>query len=375
MHPDLLNILTCPNCQKHHPQNAPALLLRDERVQNGRIDSGALHCPNCQTVYPIRQAIPRFTHWDTSGKADIQVANQPNEQLQRQIAQNFGDAWEIYAETRRNPYTEDQFLDWIEPLGKADFADRWVLDAGCGLAGFAEFAAEYHPKHIVGLELSHAIDAAAPLLAEHPQLSLVQGDLLNPPFRIQAFDLVYSIGVLHHLEQPEAGFQSLLPLVKQPDGRLFFWVYGRENNALVVYGIDPLRRLACQLPVRLVRFLLALPLALVLTALLHTIYHPALDKGWLGRSLEKLPYHRYFQWLRPAGFGYAWGMITDQLIPPRTHYLARKTLQGWLEKAGWQADSLTARNNISWRVLASASHHPEKKPELENATEKTHLLK
>jgi uncharacterized protein YbaR (Trm112 family) len=363
VHPDLLDILACPACRKHHPQIVPVLLLRNQCVQNGRIDSGALHCPNCQATYPIRQAIPRFFDLKTSDKKSVQPTAEPDSRLQQQIAQNFGNAWEIYAETRQNPYTEDQFLDWIEPLGKADFADRWVLDAGCGLAGFAEFAAGYQVQHIVGLELSHAIDAAAPLLAEHPQLSLVQGDLLNPPFRAHAFDLVYSIGVLHHLEKPEAGFQSLLPLVKQPNGQLFFWVYGRENNALVVYGIDPLRRLACRLPVRLVRFLLALPLALVLAALLHTIYHPALDKGWLGRGLEKLPYRRYFQWLRPAGFRYVWGMITDQLIPPRTHYLARKTLQSWLEKAGWQADSLTARNNISWRILASFAHHYEKKHE------------
>ncbi len=347
MHPDLLTVLACPSCTYRQASSHHSLILREERIQNGRIDSGLLHCPACQAVYPIRQAIPRFIGAENA-EPDQKAASLPSSSLlQQRIAQNFGDAWQLYAEKRRNPYTEAQFLDWIQPLDPSDFANRWVLDAGSGLGGFAEFVAGYHPQHIVGLELSHAIDAAAPLLSQFPQLSLVQGDLLHPPFRAQSFDLVYSIGVLHHLDKPEAGFQAILPFVKQPDGRFFFWVYGRENNGLVVYGIDPLRRFACHLPVRGVRCLLALPMALVLYPLLHTFYHPLLDR-WLGM----LPYRAYFQWLRQSGFGYAWGMITDQLIPPRTHYLSRTTLLGWLEKAGWEAESITGRNNISWRVLA-----------------------
>ncbi len=47
---------------------------------------------------------------------------------------------------------------------------------------------------------------------------VVQGDLLRPPFPTAVedggFDIVYSIGVLHHLPDPLAGFRSLLRFVR-----------------------------------------------------------------------------------------------------------------------------------------------------------------
>ncbi len=267
------------------------------------------------------------------------------ERTQGEIAQNFGDAWQLYAQNRQNPYTEEQFLDWIVPLTPTDFKDKLVLDLGSGLGGFAEYAAGYKPRHIIGLEISHAIDAAAPLLETHPNLSLVQGNILQLPFKAGTFDLMYSIGVLHHLDVPETGFQTSAKLLK-PGGRFFIWVYGRENNGLVVHIVDPLRKVFSKLPVWLVRYGIALPMSILLFPLLHTLYHPALQPllGWL-------PYHAYFGWLRRYGFGYVLGMITDQLIPPRTHYLSKSDVLGWFERAKLQMEAITARNNISWRAL------------------------
>jgi len=34
---------------------------------------------------------------------------------------------------------------------------------------------------------------------------VVQADLHRPPFALESFDFIYSIGVLHHLPDPEAG--------------------------------------------------------------------------------------------------------------------------------------------------------------------------
>lgn len=336
MHPELLPLLACPLCP------GSDLILSDPVLasapQEGRILSGQLTCARCGQQYPIRQGIPRFVTVSGLKASEAQ-------QTQGAIAQNFGDAWQIYAEERRNPYTEDQFLDWIIPLQPADFKDQIVLDVGSGLGGFMEYAATYGPRHIIGLEISHAIDAAAPLLQAHPNLSLVQGNILQPPFKPGVLDLMYSIGVLHHLEEPETGFRAVAPLLK-PGGRFLIWVYGRENNGLVVWIVDPLRKLMSKLPVRVVRYGVAFPMSLVLFPLLHTLYHPVM-KPWLG----KLPYFDYFQWLRQYGFGYVVGMVTDQLIPPRTFYQSKADVLGWYERAQLALESITPRNNISWRAL------------------------
>jgi SAM-dependent methyltransferase/uncharacterized protein YbaR (Trm112 family) len=331
MKPEILPLLTCPACP------GVDLSLKDPVFEHERVFSGGLRCAHCSTIYPIVQGIPRFLNSTNHGQ---------NLTVQDKIARNFGEAWQLYAKDRVNPYTQEQFLDWIAPLTPPDFKNRRVLDLGCGLAGFSEFAASYGPRHIVGLDISSALDSAIPLLQTHENLSLIQGDLLNPPFKEGSFDLIYSIGVLHHLEQPEAGFQSAASLLK-PGGRLFFWVYGRENNALVVYGVDPLRKLLCHLPVPIVRYGLALPISLLLWPWLHTIYHPGLQ-----RFFDWLPYAAYFRWLRRYGFFYVWGMVTDQLIPPRTFYLKREQIEAWFQRASDMVlDVITARNRISWRCL------------------------
>jgi len=55
---------------------------------------------------------------------------------------------------------------------------------------------------------------------------IVQGDLLRPPFREGAFDAGFSVGVLHHTPQPEAGVKSLARSVR-PGGWVSCCVYPR----------------------------------------------------------------------------------------------------------------------------------------------------
>ena len=63
------------------------------------------------------------------------------------------------------------------------------------------------------------------------------------------FDLVFSIGVIHHLEYPEQALAQMVRAVK-PGGRVLIWVYGRENNRWLVTVLDPLRRmLLSRLPI------------------------------------------------------------------------------------------------------------------------------
>jgi SAM-dependent methyltransferase len=109
----------------------------------------------------------------------------------------------------------------------ADFRGRLVLDAGCGGGRYSRLLAEAG-VHVVGVDLSDAVDKAAALCAEFPCARIVQGDLLELPLRDSLFDAAFSIGVLHHTPDPRRAFARLASKVN-PGGLLAVWLYRRNT--------------------------------------------------------------------------------------------------------------------------------------------------
>ena len=52
---------------------------------------------------------------------------------------------------------------------------------------------------------------------------------MNPPFKDNAFDLIYSSGVLHHTPDTKLAFDGLTKLVKDK-GRIYIWLYGTSQG-------------------------------------------------------------------------------------------------------------------------------------------------
>jgi len=108
-------------------------------------------------------------------------------------------------------------------LGHPDLNGKTVLEAGCGMGRFMEVAAS-QGAHVVGLDLSRSVERARQSTRFPSQIDLVQGDLMNPPFESESFDVVYSIGVLHHTPDTRQAFHGIAPLVRS-GGRISVWVY------------------------------------------------------------------------------------------------------------------------------------------------------
>jgi SAM-dependent methyltransferase len=207
-------------------------------------------------------------------------------------------------------------------------------------------ASAFGAKEVIGLDLGPAVDAAAQNTADLDNVHVVQGDLTRPPFRAESVDLIYSIGVLHHLPDPHAGFRALLPLVR-PGGAIFVWVYGFEGNRFVRSVVEPLRRVSTRLPPPLLR-VLALPLGLGFHALAHNVYRPTRLK-WLSR---RLPLAAYMESVSHFTFRQNYAIVFDQLVAPKSHYISRDELEHWAAAAGLEDVSITSRNDNSWRLFA-----------------------
>ncbi|MCE5333473.1 MAG: class I SAM-dependent methyltransferase [Desulfobacteraceae bacterium] len=109
----------------------------------------------------------------------------------------------------------------------SDLAGRNVLDAGCGTGHkLAALALSYPAARFVGIDLSEQSLAVARSLVSEIRLANVElrrENLLEMDLE-DTFDLVQSIGVLHHLEDPLKGLRNLGRALKE-SGLLSLWFY------------------------------------------------------------------------------------------------------------------------------------------------------
>jgi hypothetical protein len=171
-----------------------------------------------------------------------------------------------------------------------------------------------------------------------------QGDLTV--YRGEPRDLVYSIGVLHHLKKPRDGFDSVVANTKA-GGRFHCWVYAHEGNGVIIWIVDPLRKVVSRLPWWFTKYLVATPLAVP-----YYLYAKFLRAFRQVAALRHLPLYSYSQWIAEREFAFFRHVAFDQLVTPQTTYLSRATLERWLqEHPRVVADStyLIFRNGNSWK--------------------------
>ena len=167
---------------------------------------------------------------------------------QAKTALSFGYEWqrfpEMYAEW------EKQFLDYMQPHNTDFFKGKKVLDAGCGNGRFAYYAGKY-AREVWAIDLGPAVEVARKNTASFDNVHVVQADLHNPPFPLESFDFIYSIGVLHHLPDPEAAFQNLLRYLK-PGGEIQIYLYWqperRSVKSALLRAVNSFRNLTTRLP-------------------------------------------------------------------------------------------------------------------------------
>jgi SAM-dependent methyltransferase len=150
----------------------------------------------------------------------------------------------------------------------------------------------------------------------------------------KAFDIAFSIGVVHHLSDPDAAVARLSRAVK-PGGTVLVWLYGRENNGWIVHLFNPLRRaLFSRLPLRLVH-----ALSWPLTALLWCVLRVGLPPG------------AYYRLISRFSFEHLRAIVFDHMIPRIALYYTRAEAEALLARAGLVDIRSTWVNENSWSVI------------------------
>lgn len=243
-------------------------------------------------------------------------------------------------------YTNEQVADWFAPLGEQHIRGARVLEMGCGNGSLMVHVLRWGPERLDGIDLGASVIAAEGNLraSGFTNWSVKQDDLTT--HRSAGYDVVYSIGVLHHLKEPRLGFESVVRNTR-PGGRFHCWVYAKEGNAVVIWVVDPIRRIASHLPWWLTKYGLATPL--VFPYYLYAKLLAALPR-W--KILQALPLYEYSQWIAKREFAFFRHVAFDQLVTPQTVYIDRATVEQWLRENPAIAPGSTyviLRNGNSWK--------------------------
>ncbi|HOE11235.1 MAG TPA: methyltransferase domain-containing protein [bacterium] len=292
----LLEILVCPSCGNLH-----ALELKDQEVRDQEIVSGVLVCTHCQAKYPIRDSIPRFVDSD-------------------QYADSFGFEWNQFNRVQLDvPGKSNESENTIKEktnLTPEKVTGKVILDAGAGAGRFAEVISRWGAKDVIAADISSAVVACYRNIGERENVHVIQADLFHLPLRRESFDIVYSIGVLHHTPNTRDAFREVSTFLKS-GGFMAIYVY---SVTLGMAYTDYLRRITTRIPKRLlyVLSLVSVPLYYVyrvpvIGALLNTVFRISMHPHWRWRWLDtfdwyaptyqwKHTYPEVFRWFKEAGF-------------------------------------------------------------------------
>ena len=213
MHISLVDLLVCPECRG-------SLNVERETGSGSEVETGSLACPQSHR-FPITNGVPRF----------VQHALNTD---QARTRDSFGYEWTtLYPEhghtTAEARAERDIFLEYTRTV-PSEFRRKLVLDAGCGNGRYAKLANDWGAR-VVAVDISAAVDVAVKNLAGRADVDVVSADLCKLPFRTDLFDIVYSVGVLHHTPDARGAFRRIQPFVK-PGGFFSIFVHGQGNRVL-----------------------------------------------------------------------------------------------------------------------------------------------
>jgi len=316
--PELTETLRCPACGGR---------LRPARDAEPGLQV-PLVCADCGEEFPVIRSIPRLL---LSPFREALLGNGTageTDERQLQTALSFGFEWtrfpEMYDEWSRS------FLEYMHPHLPQFFRGKKVLDAGCGNGRFAHYAAKYGAE-VWAMDLGPAVEVAKRNTESAGKAQVVQADLHRPPFAPESFDFVYSIGVLHHLPDPEAAFQNLLRYLK-PGGEIQIYLYwkpeGQPIKRALLAVVTALRKITTRLPHR-INYVLAFPAAVAAFAFFVWPYRLLKKLPGLKALADKLPMKQY------ANFPFR-VCVNDQLdrfSAPIENRYTKQEVAGWLSRA------------------------------------------
>ncbi|MFY7861410.1 MAG: class I SAM-dependent methyltransferase [Chitinophagales bacterium] len=153
---------------------------------------------------------------------EIYIFDNLGENIDMRTVESFGEEWTAFDHFSEEEITKagDQYFDivkdeWIE--GKT------VLDVGCGTGRWSRYVSN-KAQFVEAIDPSKAVFSAAKLLQNNTNVRISKAGVDTIPFADNAFDFVFSLGVLHHIPDTKAAMKKCVEKLK-PNGYFLVYLY------------------------------------------------------------------------------------------------------------------------------------------------------
>lgn len=224
----------------------------------------------------------------------------------------FGYEWNKYSAMTTD--YERQFRNWTHPLMPDDWRGKRVLDAGCGMGRNSYWPMRWGAESVVAFDFDErSVARAKETLKEFPTAQVFFKSIFEIDW-CSEFDIAFSIGVIHHLEDPKLAVRNMTEALKR-DGKLVVWVYSYEGNEWIVKFVDPVRKgITSRLPVSLV----------------HVLSYFCSVPLYIFLNIFRGP-SAYLKQISAFDFWHVHSIVFDQLIPDIAHYWKRDEVRELVE--------------------------------------------
>lgn len=259
---------------------------------------------------------------------------------------DFGNQWQIHGSLDDDHWSSvEMFADHFGGhFDAAEITGKDVAEVGSGSGRIVNMICSFRPRKCYAIEPSAGFEILKANTRQHADIvDYVQAT--GESFDLRDLDLVFSLGVIHHIKDPADVVANIHRSLKD-GGTFLVWVYGHEGNRPYLMFHGALSWITRRMPDAM--------LDRVSAALNHAI-QPYI---WLCRRLP-LPLRGYLlNVFAKCGWEKRKYIIFDQLNPAYAKYYRREELLKLLNDAGFHDVRLYHRHGYSWTAIARKGSPP-----------------